>query len=180
MAEQQLLKVGLILLAAVALLYILYDYNKQQRPGVPAAPGMETYAEAPKAAPAAGAAAVAVQPSEAGANSSYKAVNFGAATAAPKDCFPRDNLPAEDLLPKDAANSKWAQVVPAGQGSVGDQNLLTAGYHVGINTVGSSLRNANLQLRSDPPNPQMNVGPWMQSTIEPDISRRALEIGGDC
>ena len=47
------------------------------------------------------------------------------------------------------------QTVPAGQGSLGDQNFLNAGFHVGINTVGQSLRNANLQLRSEPGNPQV-------------------------
>ena len=97
----------------------------------------------------------------------------------PTDCYPRDRLTADDLLPKDAANSKWAQVNPAGQGDVKDQNFLTAGYLTGINTVGSSLRNANYQLRSDPPNPQLNVSPWNQTTIEPDLNHRPLEIGGD-
>ena len=75
------------------------------------------------------------------------------------------------------ANSKWAQVNPAGQGELGDQNFLSAGYHIGVNTVGQSLRNANLQLRSEPANPQLNVGPWNQSTITSDMQRRPLEIG---
>ena len=94
-------------------------------------------------------------------------------------CFPRDRLTADELLPKDAANSKWAQLNPAGQGDVRDQNFLTAGYHVGVNTTGSSKRNANLQLRSEPVNPQQAVSPWMQSTIEPNAFQRPLEIGGD-
>lgn len=94
----------------------------------------------------------------------------------PGDCYPRDNLTAQDLLPQDA-NTKWAQVNPAGQGDIAGQNFLTAGYHTGINTVGSTLRNANLQLRSDPINPQLNVSPWNQTTIEPDFNHRALEIG---
>ena len=46
-----------------------------------------------------------------------------------------------------------------------------------IDTVGQSLRNANLQIRSEPPNPQLNVGPWNQSTIESDFLRPPLEIG---
>lgn len=94
----------------------------------------------------------------------------------PNDCFPKDQLNPAELLPSDA-NSVWAQVNPNGQGELGDQNFLNAGYHVGINTVGSSMRNANLGLRSEPPNPQVAVGPWMQSTIQPDLMRRGLEIG---
>lgn len=95
----------------------------------------------------------------------------------PSECYPKDVLTSADLLPNNP-NSLHAQVVPSGQGALTDQNFLTAGYHVGINTVGQSLRNANRQLRSEPPNPQLKVGPWNQTTIEPDINRRPLEIGG--
>ena len=56
-------------------------------------------------------------------------------------------------------------------------NFLSSGYHVGVNTVGQSLKNANRQLRSDPPNPKMEVGPWNHSTISGDPYRRPLELG---
>lgn len=101
--------------------------------------------------------------------------NLKATTGA---CFPKDKLTAEDLLPKDSANSKWSQVNPAGQGDLKDLQFLNAGYHVGINTVGNTLRNPNLQIRSEPPNPQTKVSPWNQTTIESDFNRRPLEIGG--
>ncbi len=88
-----------------------------------------------------------------------------------------DQLTAQDLLPQDKS-STWAQVNPEGQGTLANQNFLQAGYHIGINTVGQTLRNANLQLRSEPPNPQVQVSPWLQSTIEADTSRRPFEVGG--
>jgi len=81
-----------------------------------------------------------------------------------------------DLLPKDT-NSQWAQINPAGQGDLAHVNLLKSGYHVGIDTVGQSLRNPNLQERSEPPNPKINTGPWNGSTIEPDLMRPPLNIG---
>ena len=81
------------------------------------------------------------------------------------------------LLPNDS-NSQWASVNPQGGGMLKGVNLLQAGSLIGINTVGSTMRNANLQLRSEPPNPQGNVGPWLNSTIEPDVVRKPLEIGG--
>lgn len=112
-------------------------------------------------------------------NEMYNPVTEAPSAAATSACFPRDRLTADDLLPKDAANSKWAQMNPAGQGDISDQNFLTAGYHIGVNTVGQSLRNANYQLRSEPPNPQAPVSPWNISTITPDTNRRPLEIGGD-
>jgi hypothetical protein len=81
-----------------------------------------------------------------------------------------------DLLPKDT-NSEWAQLNPAGKGDLANINLLKAGYHIGIDTVGQTLRNANLQIRSEPPNPQVNVGPWNNTTISADVMRPVLEIG---
>ena len=93
----------------------------------------------------------------------------------PAECYPKDVLNSSDLLP--SSQSLHAQVVPSGAGSLGDKNFLNAGYHIGINTVGQSLRNANRQLRSEPPNPQVKVSPWMQTTIEADINRKPLEIG---
>jgi hypothetical protein len=95
----------------------------------------------------------------------------------PSECYPKNVLSPADLLPGDA-NSPYAQYNPASQGSLADQNFLTAGFHIGINTVGQTLRNANRQLRSEPLNPQVKVSPWMQTTIEPDINRKPLEIGG--
>lgn len=116
------------------------------------------------------------RPNEPAHASKFKKVDYKKPES--KSCFPKDKLTAEDLLPKDAANSRWAQVNPAGQGDVKDKNFLNAGFHMGINTVGTSLRNANLQLRSEPPNPQVKVSPWNQTTIESDLNRRPLEIGG--
>ena len=95
----------------------------------------------------------------------------------PSECYPKNVLSSADLLPADA-NTLYAQVNPSGQGSLADQNFLTAGFHIGINTVGQTLRNANRQIRSEPLNPQVKVSPWMQTTIEPDINRKPLEIGG--
>lgn len=92
----------------------------------------------------------------------------------PLDCMPRDKITAHDLLPKDAANSKWAQVNPAGQGSVGDQNFLSAGYHVGVDTQMSSMKIANYDLRPSPVIEQKQVSPWNQSTVMPDVSIKSL------
>lgn len=91
--------------------------------------------------------------------------------------FPKEQLNADDLLPKDNA-SLWAQSNPEGEGSLKDRNFLQSGYHIGINTVGQTLRNANQQLRSEPPCPQVKVSPWLQTTIEPDLGRKPMEIGG--
>ena len=94
----------------------------------------------------------------------------------PSSCNKAASQNPADLLPKDT-NSQWAQLNPAGKGDLANINLLKAGYHIGIDTIGQTLRNANLQIRSEPPNPQVNVGPWNLSTIEPDFMRPPLNIG---
>ena len=95
------------------------------------------------------------------------------------NCVNKDVLNPNDLLPKDV-NNTWANgLVPDNE--LKNVNLLNAGHHVGINTIGSSLRNPNLQLRSEPPNPRTeNLCPWNNSTIEADTMRLPLEIGCKC
>ncbi len=83
-----------------------------------------------------------------------------------------------DLLPKDQ-NSQWSALNPTAmnKGDVLMPDLLQAGYHIGLDTIGQSLRNPNLQLRSDPIIAKADIGPWNQSTIEPDYGRPPLEVG---
>ena len=100
---------------------------------------------------------------------------FGSAEQ-PAGCYPRDQLTPSELLPKDM-NSVWAEQNPMGPGSLKGKNFLSAGALIGVNTVGQSMRNANLQVRSEPPNPQVAVSIFNQSTISPDVSHRPLEIG---
>ena len=115
------------------------------------------------------------KPVEEGFEDGTAPVSINNANQLPAECYPKDVLGSADLLP--SGNTLHGEVVPSGQGALGDKNFLTAGYHVGVNTVGQSLRNANRQLRSDPPNPQVKVSPWNQTTIETDINRKPLEIG---
>jgi hypothetical protein len=85
------------------------------------------------------------------------------------------NWVSSNLLPNDTANisKDWSVSVP---GKISDKNFLQAGYHYGRDTVGSSLRNANMQLRSEPIIPKVDVSPWMNSTMEPDEKRRRFDL----
>ena len=109
-----------------------------------------------------------------GQNEVYSSVNFNNNTTPMTNCNNSQN--PSDLLPKDT-NSNWASLNPQGSGDLSNINLLKSGYHLGIDTIGQTLKNANLQIRSEPPNPQLNTGPWNQSTITPDFMRPPLEIG---
>ena len=82
------------------------------------------------------------------------------------------------LLPNDV-NKEWSNLNPQGNGNLQNANLLSTSFLIGTDTVGSTKKNMNLQLRSEPiiPQNQKNTGPWLQSTIDPDTTRRPLEIG---
>lgn len=79
-----------------------------------------------------------------------------------------------DLLPKDS-NSQWASLNPISQGNVAIPDLLQSGYHIGLDTIGQTLKNPNYQIRSDPIIEKKDIGPWQQSTIEPDYGRVPFE-----
>jgi len=79
-----------------------------------------------------------------------------------------DQNPA-DLLPKSAPTEFSPNAA-----NVNNDGLLSAGYHVGASENLAPLRNANLQLRSEDPNPRQHTGPWQQSTIEPDTMRKGI------
>lgn len=93
----------------------------------------------------------------------------------PPNCSRKTVANPSDLLPN--KNNEFGALNQNGAGDFAEINLLKAGYHAGIDTIGSTLRNSNLQLRSEPPNPSTKVSPWMNSTIEPDLMRVPLEIG---
>ena len=126
-----------------------------------------------------GTGLVASQPL--GQNESQLSVEDLSLNRTPSTCYPQQALKPEDLLPSQESDAikEFNLAQPIGEGILADVNLLDAGAHVGVNTVGQSLRNANHQLRSDPPNPQVQVSPWMNTTISPDLPRRPLD-GESC
>ena len=82
----------------------------------------------------------------------------------------------KELLPKDQ-NSQWAALNPVNNSEPVLPDLLQAGNLIGLDTIGQTLKNANLQLRSDPVIEKQNVGPWNNSTYEADLARVPLELG---
>lgn len=80
-----------------------------------------------------------------------------------------------DLLPKPSmgTNSEFGEFAPTQ--ALAAQNFIDASKLIGVDTQGSSLRNANRQLRRDPPIPRVNVGPWGSSTIQSDLTRKSLD-----
>ena len=85
---------------------------------------------------------------------------------------------ASALLPKEVATQEdFGKFAP--DDILKGQNYLNPRDQVGFpETIGGALRNANQQVRSEPPNPRGPVSIFNTSTIEPDQMRPPFEIGG--
>ena len=83
-------------------------------------------------------------------------------------------LLADELLPRDQYEGEEGTIVNT---DVLDEQYLDATATIG--TMSSTLRNANYDLRCAPPIPRVQVGPWQQTTMEPDPFRKPLE-GPEC
>jgi hypothetical protein len=105
-------------------------------------------------------------------DASVKDLQDRQATSAGKGSFDPDMYNVENLLPKEKV-SDWFEAIEAPI-SVKNRHLISVQQSVGLNTVGSSKRNATLDLRAAPPNPKIVVSPWGQSTIEPDYNTKPL------
>lgn len=167
----------LLLLGGLVLIYVIYNYssNKSLFPE-----NMTPQNRRHSTPPSSVGASSSSNPT--GANDGtfyvdYSPVNSndGNMAGMPSNCSSQTMNTPSDLLPSDN-NSGWG-LKPMGSGDFMGVNFLNAGYLIGVDTIGSTLRNANLQVRSEPPNPQLVVSPWLNTTIEPDVFRQPLEIG---
>jgi len=86
-------------------------------------------------------------------------------------------LSSDELLPKGGLGASWAAVNPSSLGDLKGQNYLQAGYHTNTAVAGvaQTNRNATWDVRSEPPNPQSKVGPFLNTTIEPNPFKRGLD-----
>jgi len=79
---------------------------------------------------------------------------------------------ASSLLPREVAQGEFGEFSP--EDLLKGQNFLEPRQQIGFpETIGGALRNANQQLRSDPPNPKQPYV-WNNSTIVPDTMQRDL------
>jgi hypothetical protein len=91
--------------------------------------------------------------------------------------YSETTLSAGELLPKGEIGASWAAVNPSAVEDLKGQNFLQAGYHTNTALAGvaQTNRNASWDVRSENPNPQGSVGPFLNTTIEPNPFKRGLE-----
>jgi len=96
---------------------------------------------------------------------------------ASQSTYSQTTLSAGELLPKGEIGASWAAVNPASLGDLKGQNFLDAGYHTNTAIAGVSQtnRNASWDIRSEQPNPQAKVGPFLNTTIAPNPFKRGLD-----
>jgi len=84
--------------------------------------------------------------------------------------------PNVGLIPKEVVTTEdFGQFSP--DAILSGQNFLDPRAQIGFpETIGGNLRNANLQERSEPPNPREPVSIFNLSTIPPDTMRPKFEI----
>ena len=171
----------LLILGAVAVIGLLLQYSRSK--GMPldnmssknafaGVTHLESKVEEGAAAPSVSAGAAPVSTTDPRQFLPVSGISSGSKVS--NSCNNQQLSDPKELLPKDS-NNEWSNIMPSND--LKNVQMLNAGHHIGINSVGSSLRNANLQLRSEPVIPQTNIGPWNNTTIEPDSMRRPLEIG---
>lgn len=180
MDGQMMFRVLLIVAAGIALLAIVMHYNNimsaEQKRGFDGAVGGFEGFDTQKSYQAPGTPLDSNGPSGAEEEvfdvpapvmeSAVTSSNGASGVLKPSDLLPRlGNTPEEQ---------KFAQLYSTGQGDMQGINFLDAGSQVGLST--RMNRNANLQLRSDPPIPKQPL-PFMFSTIEADRLRLPMEIG---
>lgn len=83
-----------------------------------------------------------------------------------------------DLLPKPAVSADaqamgWDDFAP---NDLAAQSLLEPAKFIGVDTQGSSLRNASYDLRRDPPIVRKEVSPFLNSSIDADPYKKPLDL----
>lgn len=101
-------------------------------------------------------------------------------TPASQQTYQETTLDSSELLPKGKMGASWAAVNPASGEDLKGQNFLQSGYHSNINVIGiaQTNRNPTYDIRSELPNPQGKVGPFLNTTIDPDPFKNSRGLEG--
>lgn len=89
-----------------------------------------------------------------------------------QECDPEDLFDVDKYLPQEV-NDDWFEVQPEPV-SVKNRHLINITKPVGINSIGTSLKNSSYDVRGAPTNPKTVVSPFLNSSIEPDLDLKPL------
>lgn len=89
-----------------------------------------------------------------------------------KKYTPEELFKVDKLLPQEVPKD-WFEVMPEPI-KVKNRHLINVTRPVGINTIGTSLKNPSYDIRGCPAAPKFVVSPWLQSSYEPDLNIKGL------
>lgn len=89
-----------------------------------------------------------------------------------QNCEPEDLFDADKLLPQEVTDDWWKNTPEPV--SVKNRHLINISQPIAMNNIGSSMKNANYDLRAAPINPKQVVSPWLNSSIDPDLSIKPI------
>lgn len=108
--------------------------------------------------------------------SEFQAVNIGNQRAQSISACAQNapSFVATSLLPKPTIPGQDSWDIGAPQNVLANQDFLSATQQIGVDTVLSSNKIANQDIRGIIPNPINVVSPWMQSSVMPSLQQRPL------
>lgn len=89
-----------------------------------------------------------------------------------QNCEPEDLFDVDKVLPQEV-HSDWFET-PTHPVSVKNRHLVNVVKPIGVNTIGTSKKNASYDIRRAPACPKKVLSPWLQSSIDPDINIKTL------
>ena len=98
----------------------------------------------------------------------------------PDAVFSERRVDEENFLAQKREEVKEIKLLPdaldASLNQLADRNFLISGLQVGVDSRGSSLKNPNLQIRSEPAIVKEPVCIWNQSTYQADFTRKKIDL----
>ena len=176
LSQTKMVRLGLVLAGVVALYVVLNSYSGAKMAVLDKA---EELGGTGVASPLSDQGPYMTIPHGVGGNA-VSVEGLQSRNPAGQQTYSETTLSSSELLPNGKIGADWAAVNPVGATDLKGQNFLQAGYHSNINVIGTSqtLRNATYDIRSEPANPQARVGPFLQTTIDPDPFRTTRGLEG--
>lgn len=88
-----------------------------------------------------------------------------------QDSTQQKDFNVADFLPKEINNDWFNTDLTKAQNEIDQLTLIEISrFCQGVDTVGQSMKNASRDIRGTVPNPKIVVGPWMNSSYDPDTN----------
>jgi hypothetical protein len=176
LSQTKMVRLGLVLAGVVALYVLFTSYSGSKGAVLDKAEelgGLGVPGPLSEQGPSAGS------PNSVGGNAA-SVQGMQGRTPASQQSYSTTSLSSSELLPKGELGASFAAVNPVGSEDLKGQNFLQAGYHSNINVVGiaQTNRNPSYDIRTETPNPQAKIGPFLNTTIDPDPFKATRPLEG--